>query len=419
MYPEMIRLKTGALFRAVCQIGALLGGADPQLAAGLARYGEHLGMAFQIRDDLLSYLATPEQTGKPATSDLNNGRPTLPLLLAYDAATDTSRVELMAVLHRRGAGPADVEWVAGLLDEVDAVQGARRQMAEHAERALRRAGRARPLRQRRRAHRHRALDDERDGVSTAGAVRALRAHVETWRPYTLWYVGLVGLAGAALADGPHHPWLLASAWAAPTAGWLGGHYLGDYFDRELDAGSKPHRPIPSGRLGARTRVWCGCICFALLALLAVLGGWGTTSAAVLAAFGIVAYSRWCKARGIAGNLVRGALGAIALLYGALTVGLSADRGSTVPVLLAAMVAFWSHDAMSNLVGALRDIDGDRAGGYRTLPVRRGAPFAVRTVLALYAVPSSPRSPPGCSPAGTAGSATWSRCWSSWSWGSSR
>ncbi|WP_431922177.1 UbiA family prenyltransferase [Micromonospora wenchangensis] len=221
-------------------------------------------------------------------------------------------------------------------------------------------------------------------MSAAGAVRALRAHVETWRPYTLWYVGLVGLAGAALADGPHHPWLLLSAWAAPTAGWLGGHYLGDYFDRDLDAGSKPHRPIPSGRLAARTALWCGCACFAVLASLAVLGGWGTISAAVLAAFGIVAYSRWCKARGIAGNLVRGALGAMALLYGTLTVGLSPQRPSAVPVLLASMLAFWVHDTMSNLVGALRDMDGDRAGGYRTLPVRRGAPFAVRTVLALYA-----------------------------------
>ncbi|WP_089157736.1 polyprenyl synthetase family protein [Micromonospora sp. NBS 11-29] len=135
-YPEMIRLKTGSLFRAVCQIGALLGGADPDVASALARYGEHLGTAFQIRDDLLSYLATPEQTGKPATSDLNNGRPTLPLLLAYDAATDTSRVELLAVLHRRGAGPGDVEWVTALLHEVDAVESARRQMVAHAERAL-------------------------------------------------------------------------------------------------------------------------------------------------------------------------------------------------------------------------------------------------------------------------------------------
>ncbi|MEU4791175.1 UbiA family prenyltransferase [Micromonospora tulbaghiae] len=222
-------------------------------------------------------------------------------------------------------------------------------------------------------------------MSTATAVRALRAHVETWRPYTLWYVGLVGLAGAAVAGGRRDPWLLLSAWAAPTAGWLGGHYLGDYFDRDLDAGSKPHRPIPSSRLGAGTALWCGSACFAALGVLAVLGGWGTTVAALLAGCGIVAYSRWFKARGIAGNLVRGALGAVALGYGALAAGLAPHRPWAVPVLLALVVAFWSHDAMSNLVGALRDIDGDRAGGYRTLPVGRGVPVAVRTVVALYAV----------------------------------
>ncbi|KAB1910235.1 polyprenyl synthetase family protein [Micromonospora sp. AMSO1212t] len=134
-YPEMIRLKTGSLFRAVCHIGALLGGADPRVSAALARYGEHVGTAFQIRDDLLSYLSTPEQTGKPATSDLNNGRPTLPLLLAYDAISDAARVELLAVLHRRGAGPGDVEWVTALLRDAGAVDGARRRMVEHAERA--------------------------------------------------------------------------------------------------------------------------------------------------------------------------------------------------------------------------------------------------------------------------------------------
>lgn len=134
-YPEMIRLKTGSLFRAVCHIGALLGGADPRVSGALARYGEHVGIAFQIRDDLLSYLSTPEQTGKPATSDLNNGRPTLPLLLAYDAISDAARVELLAVLHRRGAGPGDVEWVTALLRDAGAVEGARRRVVEHAERA--------------------------------------------------------------------------------------------------------------------------------------------------------------------------------------------------------------------------------------------------------------------------------------------
>lgn len=220
-----------------------------------------------------------------------------------------------------------------------------------------------------------------------GAAAALRAHAETWRPYTMWYVGLVGLAGAGLAAGPHGPWRLVAAWAAPTAGWLGGHYLGDYFDRRLDAISKPHRPIPSGRLSAGAALWCGCACFAVLAVLAVAGGWATTSAAVLGAVGIVGYSRWFKARGAAGNLVRGALGAIALLYGAAAAGFGPPGHATaaaVACLLAMAVAFWLHDSASNLVGTLRDIDGDRAGGYRTLPVRRATPFAVRTAVALYA-----------------------------------
>jgi 4-hydroxybenzoate polyprenyltransferase/geranylgeranylglycerol-phosphate geranylgeranyltransferase len=211
----------------------------------------------------------------------------------------------------------------------------------------------------------------------------LRAHLETWRPYTLWYVGLVGLGGAALVAGPHHPWRLLGAWAAPTLGWLGGHYLGDYFDRELDAGSKPHRPIPSGRLAARTALICGLGCFAALAVLAVAGGLPTSLAALLGALGIIGYSRWLKARGVAGNLIRGALGAVALLYGAAAAG-GRPAAGTVAGLAVLAVAFWLHDTTSNLVGTLRDIDGDRAGGYATLPVRRGTPFAVRTVLGLYA-----------------------------------
>jgi geranylgeranylglycerol-phosphate geranylgeranyltransferase len=219
--------------------------------------------------------------------------------------------------------------------------------------------------------------------AAGGAGRALWAHVETWRPYTVWYPGLVAVGGAALIGGPHHPWRLAAAWLAPTAGWIGGHYLGDYFDRELDAASKPHRPIPSGRLSPDLARLCGCGCFIVLTVLAVAGGWATTGAAVLGALGIICYSRWLKARGVAGNLIRGALGAIALLYGAAAVG-QRPAGTTVAALLVLAAAWWLHDTASNLVGAIRDVEGDRAGGYRTLPVRRGMPFAVRTAVALYA-----------------------------------
>jgi geranylgeranyl diphosphate synthase type I len=133
-YAEMIRLKTGALFRAVCQIGALLGGAEPTAANALARYGEHVGVAFQIRDDLLFYTATSEQTGKPAGSDLHNGRPTLPLLLGYDAAAEPDRQRLLTVLERRAAGD-NAKWVRELIISTGAVAGARNRMRSHIEQA--------------------------------------------------------------------------------------------------------------------------------------------------------------------------------------------------------------------------------------------------------------------------------------------
>ena len=133
-YAEMIRLKTGALFRAVCQIGAVLGGAEPEVAAGLARYGEHLGVAFQIRDDLLFYTATPEQTGKPAGSDLHNGRPTLPLLLCHDSAAEPDRQRLLTLLQRRAAGD-NAKWVRELVIGSGSVRRARDRMRSHIEQA--------------------------------------------------------------------------------------------------------------------------------------------------------------------------------------------------------------------------------------------------------------------------------------------
>jgi len=219
-------------------------------------------------------------------------------------------------------------------------------------------------------------------ASRSRAVSRLRtravAHLQTWRLYTLWYVGFVGLAGAGLSPGRHEGIRLVAAWAVPTLGWLGGHYLSDYFDRDLDALAKPHRPIPSGRLPARTALACGVLAMATVALLAVLTGWRTSLIAVLAVLAVLAYGLKLKAAGIAGNLVRGALGALALLYGA----------ACVPPfgwaeLLPFVAAFLLHDTCSNLVGTLRDVDGDRAGGYRTLPVTHGTRTGARVALGLY------------------------------------
>ena len=207
----------------------------------------------------------------------------------------------------------------------------------------------------------------------------IRAHLETWRPYTLFYPGLVGLAGAVLAAPHASGWRLAGAWAVPTLGWLAGLYGGDYFDRDLDAKAKPHRPIPSGRMRPGTALACMVACTVAGALLGVLLNWRTLLLAGGALAAGIAYSTVFKARGVQGNLVRGGITALAAGFGGLAA--TADPG---PAVLWAAGVFLLHDAGSNLVGTLRDVDGDRAGGYATLPVRRGTSFALGVCAALYA-----------------------------------
>lgn len=101
--------KTGALIAASCEIGALLGGASDIDVAHLRRYGEHVGLAFQIVDDILNETSTPEQLGKSAGSDRERGKATYPAVFGLEAsrtkareATDAAIAELAHV-----TGPTD------------------------------------------------------------------------------------------------------------------------------------------------------------------------------------------------------------------------------------------------------------------------------------------------------------------------
>jgi geranylgeranyl pyrophosphate synthase len=80
-YLERCRLKTASLFEASCRLGALFGG-RPRLAAALGCFGERVGLAFQMLDDVLDVAGPAERTGKPRGADLLDGTVTLPLILA-------------------------------------------------------------------------------------------------------------------------------------------------------------------------------------------------------------------------------------------------------------------------------------------------------------------------------------------------
>jgi geranylgeranyl diphosphate synthase type I len=79
-YLEMVRLKTGVLVGAACEIGALVAGA-PEKRAAARQFGEALGVGFQLRDDYLGAWGNPQEMGKGA-DDLKDGKWSLPLLVA-------------------------------------------------------------------------------------------------------------------------------------------------------------------------------------------------------------------------------------------------------------------------------------------------------------------------------------------------
>jgi geranylgeranyl pyrophosphate synthase len=93
-YLERCRLKTAVLFRAACELGALAGGGD---AIGLGAFGERIGLAFQILDDVLDVSGPPERTGKPQGADLLDGTVTLPLIVARERDTGLAAIDLRTV----------------------------------------------------------------------------------------------------------------------------------------------------------------------------------------------------------------------------------------------------------------------------------------------------------------------------------
>ncbi|MBE2251157.1 MAG: polyprenyl synthetase family protein [Myxococcus sp.] len=108
---QLHRLKTGALITAACQLGVLAAGGSEAALRAAARYGEDLGLAFQIADDLLDATASAEQLGKPAGADAAAGRFTFPAVVGLEA----SRRLAAELVERAKQAVQTVEPIAGPL----------------------------------------------------------------------------------------------------------------------------------------------------------------------------------------------------------------------------------------------------------------------------------------------------------------
>ena len=111
---RMHRMKTGALLTCACRLGAIAAGADGTRLSALTAYGRHLGLAFQIVDDLLDVTSTPQQLGKHTRKDAGSGKNTYPGLLGLEASRAASVEQIdLALSSLADLGP-DADGLRGL-----------------------------------------------------------------------------------------------------------------------------------------------------------------------------------------------------------------------------------------------------------------------------------------------------------------
>ncbi|MCX6661916.1 MAG: UbiA family prenyltransferase [Euryarchaeota archaeon] len=214
-------------------------------------------------------------------------------------------------------------------------------------------------------------------------LQKLFAHLETMRPYTLLWCGLVSLVGACLRYGNIPPIQISLlVFFIPILGWIAGLYLADYYDKALDAIQKPHRPIPSGRILPREALIIGAS-YAILGLgLTLLLPLINIVMVFIAGALVLSYAKYTKAKGLLGNFNRGAMTVITFLFGVFSI----DTTTAMPTSLWLLsLVFFFHDTNSNIIGAIRDVYGDKIGGYATTPVKYGIRLTIIISVTLSIV----------------------------------
>jgi octaprenyl-diphosphate synthase len=132
-YVKLIRAKTASLLSAACETGAMYGA--PHHSRALSRFGERLGLAFQIADDLLDYTADESVTGKPSGLDLKEHKVTLPLIGALPRLSPAARARVDALFADESPSEALVAEVVMIVADAGGLEYARARGAQFAEEA--------------------------------------------------------------------------------------------------------------------------------------------------------------------------------------------------------------------------------------------------------------------------------------------
>ncbi|MDP3091979.1 MAG: polyprenyl synthetase family protein [Nitrospira sp.] len=116
-YIKIVEHKTAGLIAAACRMGAILAEASEEKQSALFRFGQYLGIAFQVADDTLDYNADGERLGKTLGQDLRQGKATLPLLHLLDHCSEPDRSMIKDRMETRTLSREDLERILGLMQD--------------------------------------------------------------------------------------------------------------------------------------------------------------------------------------------------------------------------------------------------------------------------------------------------------------
>ena len=120
-YLEVVRNKTAVLLSAASRCGAVLGGCSNEEEEALAAYGMDVGIAFQLMDDALDYVADQKEFGKESGHDLLEGKVTLPLIHTLTLCTEQERQRVATIVDKESLPDSDLEYVIELIEKYNGI----------------------------------------------------------------------------------------------------------------------------------------------------------------------------------------------------------------------------------------------------------------------------------------------------------
>ncbi|PQP35633.1 polyprenyl synthetase family protein, partial [Desulfobacteraceae bacterium SEEP-SAG9] len=134
-YLEVIRRKTAVLFQGACRIGALISNASEEKEAALSTCGFHLGIAFQMVDDLIDYTSDTHTLGKEIGADLKEGKLTLPVIHSLKTAESSDRFLMEKIIKNIDFSANEFETLVEMLQKYGGIAYTKKQATAHIEKA--------------------------------------------------------------------------------------------------------------------------------------------------------------------------------------------------------------------------------------------------------------------------------------------